>query len=156
VLSRFLRNRIHHRAALGAGSRQAWDRSRLVWRLDLRKHPDELYASAVRLCAVLPARHCAALGEKQRHLLGCDPLGLAPGDPGRHHHLLARLGHLLDQQDRARRPDKKPQHRAADRPAAATTAAMSDGPQLTLRWSRAEARLLRSCMISSEKPVSTF
>ena len=59
LLPRFLRDRLHHRAAAGPGGGRARHRPRLVRRHDLRQHADELHASALRLRAVLPARHRA-------------------------------------------------------------------------------------------------
>ena len=64
VLPRFLRDRLHHHPAAGAGRREARHRPDLVRRADLRQRADELHASAVRLCAVLPARHRAARGAR--------------------------------------------------------------------------------------------
>ena len=51
----------------------------LVWfgADDLRQHPDELHASAVRLRAVLSARRGAAHGAHRRHLLGRGAVGRA-------------------------------------------------------------------------------
>ena len=67
---------------LAPGRREARHRPDLVRRADRRQHADQLHASAVRLCAVLHARHRAALGEKLRHLYGRDPLGGAAAHPG--------------------------------------------------------------------------
>ena len=61
---------------------QARHRPDLVRRADLRQHPDELHASAVRLRAVLSARHRAAIDQDIRHLLGRGALGVPPGHPG--------------------------------------------------------------------------
>ena len=102
--------------------RQAGHRSGLVRRDDLRQHPDKLHASAVRLCAVLSARHRAADGEDVGHLLGRDPLGGAAGDPGRDRDLLAGLGDLLDRSGPAHR-SLQDQHRI--RCAGPSTAAIS-------------------------------
>ena len=73
VLPRLLRDRLHHHSAAGAGGGKARHRPDLVRRADLRQHPDELHAPAVRVCAVLPTRHSAALGEDVRYLLGRHP-----------------------------------------------------------------------------------
>ena len=75
VLPRFLRDRLHHHSAAGAGRRQARHRPDLVRRADLRQHPDELHASALRLCAVLSARHRAA--DRSRH-----PKSIGARSPG--------------------------------------------------------------------------
>jgi len=113
VLSRFFRDRLHHHPAAGARGRQARHRPHLVRRPDLRQYPDELHASAVRLCAVLPARHRAALGEDDRYLLGCDPVGVPPTHPGRDRDLLAVIRHLLDRKGNRNRPQQS-QHRDPD------------------------------------------
>ena len=69
---------------LGAGRGQAGHRHGVVRRAAVREHADLLHASAVRLRAVLPARHrghavqerrAAQEGRVARHLPGCDPLG---------------------------------------------------------------------------------
>ncbi len=75
VLPRLLRDRLHHHSAACAGGRQARHRSGVVRRPALRQHADIVHAPAVRLRAVLPARHRTARSEKLRHLLGRD----APG-----------------------------------------------------------------------------
>jgi tripartite ATP-independent transporter DctM subunit len=115
----FLRDRVHHHSAVGAGRRQARHRPHLVRGADLRQHPDQLHAPAVRLCAVLSARNCAAVGEEQRHLLGRDSLGGAAGHPGGHRDLLARLGDLLALARHRNRSVQGPDRHPAARPAAA-------------------------------------
>ena len=55
-------------------ARRARHRPDLVRRAALREHADLVHAPALRLRAVLPARHRAEGGEDQRHLLGRDPL----------------------------------------------------------------------------------
>ena len=78
---------------------QARHRPRLVRGAALRQHADVVHASAVRLRAVLPARHRAARGEEPRHLSGRDAMG-RHADHSRHHRdLLARFGDLLARHD---------------------------------------------------------
>ena len=96
LLSRLLRDRLHRRAAAGTGRRQARHRPRLVRRAGLRQHADELHASAVRLRAVLSARHRAEGGQDRGHLLGRDSVACAAGHPGGDPDPLARRGDLLD------------------------------------------------------------
>ena len=59
---------------------------------------------AVRLRAVLSARHRSAFDQDIGHLLGRDSLGVPAGHPGRHRDLLAGIGHLLDRHRARRRP----------------------------------------------------
>ena len=69
LLPGFLRACLHHRAVARAGRRQAWDRPDLVRRAARRQHADQLHASALRLCAVLPAigrRACALSRQADR------------------------------------------------------------------------------------------
>ena len=80
VLPRFLRDRLHHRAAARADRAEAADAGRrrgrgadLVRRDAVRQHADLVHASAVRLRAVLPARRGAQGGQELGHLLGRDP-----------------------------------------------------------------------------------
>jgi tripartite ATP-independent transporter DctM subunit len=47
-----------------------------------REHADVVHASAVRLCAVLPALDRTALNQERRHPLGLDPLGHHHADHG--------------------------------------------------------------------------
>ena len=63
LLPRLLRDRVHRRAAAGAGGAGAGDRPDLVRAAALREHADLVHAPAVRLRAVLPARHRAEGGE---------------------------------------------------------------------------------------------
>src|SRR5262249_19646612 len=86
--------------------RQARDRSDLVWRADLRQHPDQLHASAVRLCAILSAWDRTALDQIIGHLLGRDSLGVSPGHPGGDRYFLAGLGDLLDRSPQQDRPEQ--------------------------------------------------
>ena len=96
LLPRFLRARLHHRAAAGAGRRQARHRPDLVRRAARRQHADLLHAPAVRLRAVLPAlgRRARALsrphhrqadraGHHRPDLLGRRAIRLHPGDHDR-------------------------------------------------------------------------
>ena len=55
VLPRFLRDRLHHPAAAGAGGGEARHRSGLVRGADRGQHADQLHASAIRLRALLSA-----------------------------------------------------------------------------------------------------
>ena len=98
VLSRFLRDRLHHHSAAGAGGQQAWHRSRLVWCPDLRQHPNELHASAIWLCVILLARHRTGIGQDLGYLLGRDSVGGPSGHSGGDCDLVARFGDLLDRQ----------------------------------------------------------
>ena len=68
LLPRFLRDRLHRHPAAGARRREARHRSDLVRRAALRQHADELHASALRLCAVLSARHSPPDGVKTRDI----------------------------------------------------------------------------------------
>ena len=59
LLPRFLRDRLHHHSAAGAGCGEARHRPDLVRRPARGQHADLLHASAIRLRAVLFARHRA-------------------------------------------------------------------------------------------------
>ena len=58
---------------LAPAASRARHRPDLVRRDDLRQHADELHASALRLRAVLPARHRPEVDQDQRYLLGAIP-----------------------------------------------------------------------------------
>ena len=60
---------------LAPAAEQARHRPDLVRRADLRQHADQLHASAVRLCAVLSARHRAALGQDAPTSIGAPSPG---------------------------------------------------------------------------------
>ncbi len=105
VLPRFLRDRVHPDSAARARRGQARHRSRVVRGADLRQHPDELHASAVRIRAVLLARHHAAFGQDRGHLLGRDPVARSPAHPRRDSDHLARVGDLLAFQGAAGRSE---------------------------------------------------
>src|SRR5262249_35776055 len=102
-----------HHSAAHAGGGEARHRPGVVRRADLRQHPDELHASAVRLRAVLPARHRAEIDQDVGHLLGLDPMDRDDGDSRRLGHLLAGLGDLLDRPRPRHRPEENPARRAA-------------------------------------------
>jgi hypothetical protein len=89
VLPRLLRDRVHHHPAARAGRGEARHRPRLVRRADLRQHPDELHASAVRFRALLSARDRAADDQDVGNLLGSHSLGVPAAHPRRHPDLLA-------------------------------------------------------------------
>ena len=98
LLPRLLRDRLHRHPAAGAGRGQARHRPRLVRGADLREHADQLHAPALRLRAVLPARHRAQGGAERRHLLGRHPLGGAAIGAGGDRDLLAGERDLLARQ----------------------------------------------------------
>ncbi|CAA9247771.1 MAG: TRAP dicarboxylate transporter, DctM subunit, unknown substrate 6, partial [uncultured Acetobacteraceae bacterium] len=114
VLPRLLRDRLHRHPAARARRGQARHRPGVVRGADLREHADQLHAPALRLRAVLPARHRAQGGPQRRHLLGRHPLGGAAVGAGGHRDLLAGKRDLLAR----RRLGRGPFHRQ-DRGAAA-------------------------------------
>ena len=65
VLPRLLRAVVHHHSADRAGRGQARDRSHLVRRAARGQHADVVHASAVRLCALLPAQRRTRQGVRR-------------------------------------------------------------------------------------------
>mmetsp|Transcript_34309 Transcript_34309/g.62497 ORF Transcript_34309/g.62497 Transcript_34309/m.62497 type:complete len:488 (-) Transcript_34309:1060-2523(-) len=123
LLPRLLRDRLHHPAAAGPGGQQAGHRPRVVRRDAVREHADQLHAPAVRLRAVLPARHrrhvvqerlAAQKGRVQRHLPRRPALGGHAAHPRGHRGLLPADGDGLPRQGEARRPESGLRAAAAD------------------------------------------
>ncbi len=113
LLPRFLRDRLHRGAAAGPRGRKARHRPGVVRGAAVHQHADLLHAPALRLRAVLPARHRAEGGAEPRHLLGRGALAGPAADARRHRHLLAGERDLLARpRHRGRSLDRA--HRRAD------------------------------------------
>jgi TRAP-type mannitol/chloroaromatic compound transport system permease large subunit len=112
VLPRLLRALVHRHSARRGGGRKARHRPDLVRRAAGGQHADVVHASAVRVCAVLPAQRRARQGIfRQAHrpqdgagddgadLLGRSPVRADPGSHGQPHYHLPRhrLGRVSDE-----------------------------------------------------------